>query len=258
MRYIDRRFLLPVAAATAWAQQQPPEAAKAEAALRARAEQFFQYQVDKKYRQAESLVADDSKDSYYDGNKFNIRNFRIQKVELSDNNTQAKLTIMARVTLAAPAAGQIDFDVPSTTLWKMEDGKWVWYVDQAASVQTPFGSVKAQSVDAAPAPLAMQGKAPDVSTLLNMVKVDRDSIVLTKESPQQSVSVSNDLPGEVDLELGSDHIDGFKAEIQKKHLAGGEKTLIEFTATGEKTEARVVRVVVSPLGTELDIRVTKQ
>ena len=60
MRYIDRRFLFPVAAATAWAQQPSPATAEAEAALRARAEQFFQLQVDKKYRPAEAMVAEDT------------------------------------------------------------------------------------------------------------------------------------------------------------------------------------------------------
>src|SRR3954463_4961584 len=99
MRYIDRRFLLPIAAATtAWAQQSP-EAAQAEAELRARVDQFFQLQVDKKFRQAESMVADDSKDAYYDGNKYNIKGFKIDRIELLDGNTKAKVTIKGGVTL---------------------------------------------------------------------------------------------------------------------------------------------------------------
>ena len=44
-------------AITAWAQQTNPAASKAEKALRARAQQFFQLEVDKKYRQAEAFVA---------------------------------------------------------------------------------------------------------------------------------------------------------------------------------------------------------
>ena len=104
MRYIDRRFLLPLAAATAWAQQPSPEAAAAEAALRARVEQFFQLQVAKKYRQAEALVAEDSKDSYYEANKYNIKSFRIDKVEFLEGGTHARVTIKAKVTVMAPAA----------------------------------------------------------------------------------------------------------------------------------------------------------
>src|SRR4051794_20209879 len=103
MRYIDRRFLLPIAAVTTvWAQQQSPEAAQAEAELRARVDQFFQLQVDKKFRQAESLVADDSKDAYYDGNKYNIKGFKIDTIQLLDDNTRAKVTIKGRVTFVMP------------------------------------------------------------------------------------------------------------------------------------------------------------
>src|SRR5580704_7107848 len=102
MRYIDRRFLFPVAAATAWAQQPSPAAAEAEAALRARAEQFFQLQVDKKYRPAEAMVADDTKDLYYNGKKFNITSFSIEKIEMLDDNAHARLTIKAKVKRAVP------------------------------------------------------------------------------------------------------------------------------------------------------------
>src|SRR5271154_6051875 len=109
MRYIDRRFLFPVAAVTAWAQQPSPAAAEAEAALRARAEQFFQLQVNKKYRPAEAMVADDTKDLYYDGSKFNIDNFSIQKIELLDDNTRAKVTIKTKVTRIAPGFGAMVF-----------------------------------------------------------------------------------------------------------------------------------------------------
>ena len=39
-------------------------------------EQFLQLEVDKKYRQAETFVAEDTKDYYYDNGKPEINAFR--------------------------------------------------------------------------------------------------------------------------------------------------------------------------------------
>jgi hypothetical protein len=259
MKYSDSKFLFPVMAVTAWAQQPSPATREAEAALRTRAEQFFQLQVDKKYRQAEALVADDTKDNYYNGNKFSIKGFTIQRIELLDDNTRAKVTINGKVTLQIPTGGAVDLDAPSTTLWKLEAGQWVWYIDETAVVQTPFGPIKVQPGDGKSPQLTMPGKAPDIATLQNSVKIDRTSVELTAEAPEQTVSVSNELAGGVDLELGSVRdTDGFRAEIEKKHLEAGEKTLIHFTATKGKAAERVMQVLVSPLGSQLDIRVTKK
>ena len=258
MRYIDRRFLFPVAAATAWAQQQSPEAAKAEADLRDRASQFFQLQVEKKYRQAEAFVAEDTKDNYYGGNKFNIKNFRIQKIELRDDNTRATVSIMGGVTLAMPVGGAVQLDAPSTTLWKIEDGKWVLYVDPNLGVMTPFGPMKALESNAAPGTRPSPGNRPDLNSLQHPVTVDRNAVVLTPEAPRQTITASNALPGGVDLALSGDQLEGLTVEIEKKHLEAGEKTLIHFSATDGAPQTKVVRFLVSPLGSELDIEVTKK
>jgi hypothetical protein len=195
MRYIDRRFLFPAVAVTAWAQQPAPAAAEAEAAVRARAEQFFQLQVDKKYRPAEAMVADDTKDLYYDGRKFNINSFSIEKIEMLDGNTRAKVTIKAKVTRPVPTMGIVDFPALEETLWKLENGQWVYYVDQSAAVETPFGPMKAQKGVGASAPaMAMANKLANLSELRNLVKVDRNSIDLVGDGAAQTITVSNDLP----------------------------------------------------------------
>jgi hypothetical protein len=258
MRYIDRRFLLPVAAATVWAQQPSAAAAEAEAALRVRVEQFFQLQVDKKYRQAEALVAEDTKDAYYDGNKFNIKGFSVQKIELLDGNTKSRVTIKAKVTVIAPAAGPMEFEAPSTSLWKLEAGQWVYYIKQEPVVQTPFGKIDAAGVGGpAPKP-AEQGKAPDPVTLQSLVSVDPNSVAITKEAPRSEVTISNDFPGAVDLALTGDHLEGFSVELEKKHLEAGEKTRVRFEATeGVVPKSQVVRIIASPLNRQLDIQVNR-
>src|SRR4051795_5429639 len=102
---MNRKLLLVLVAATAFAEKNNPAVTKAEKALRARAQQFFQLETDKKYREGEALVATDSKDEYYNGGKYNIKAFTIQKVEFLDKNKRAKVTINAKVTLLMPQAG---------------------------------------------------------------------------------------------------------------------------------------------------------
>jgi hypothetical protein len=257
MRYIDRRFLLPVAAATAWAQQQTPEAAEAEAALRTRAEEFFKLQVDKKYRQAESMVAEDTKDLYYDNGKFNIKNFTVQKIELQDDNTRARVTGKARVTMVVQGASPIDLDAPSVTTWKMENGAWMYYVDQSQAVMTPFGRFK-PGVKAPSEPGLITSKLPDIATLQNAVKADRDAVTLTQDAPRQSVVITNSLPGGVDLALSGDHLEGISVKIARKHLEAGENTSVEFSETGGTPGSQSVTIVVSPLNTLLNIQVTRK
>ena len=87
---MDRKLLLPVVAVTAWAQQANPAAVEAEKAVRARAQEFFDLQVGKKYRQGEAMVAEDSKDDYYNGDKYSFKSFTIQRVELSDREYQGQ------------------------------------------------------------------------------------------------------------------------------------------------------------------------
>jgi hypothetical protein len=257
MKYIDRRFLFPVAVATAWAQQPSPAVAEAEAALRAKAEQFFQLQVDKKFRQAESLVAEESKDDYYNGNKYDIKGFKIDKIEWHDGNSRAVLTIKAKIMVMIPGLGPTSFEAPSNSFWKLENGQWLWYIDKTAAAQTPFG-VSRQGQDpatTASSSLNMTGKAPDLSILRASVKIDRDSVELTADGSRQTVTVSNELPGGVDLKLRSDRIPEVTAELEKKHLEAGEKTVISLRASTGSGHAGVVSLIVSPIAAQLDIHV---
>jgi hypothetical protein len=252
---MDRKLLLPVVAVTAWAQQTNPAAAEVEKAVRARAQEFFDLQVGKKYRQAESMVAEDSKDEYYNGHKFNFKSFKIQKVELSDQNTRASVTILAKVTLVMPQAA-FDFDAPITTAWMVESGQWVLYFEHPTELRTPFGIIKPNTGDAKSTPFGMVGAGPSAAALQEPVKIDRKSVVLTAGGAPEMVAIANTLPGGVDLEVRSDPVSGLSADLEKKHLEAGEKTSLRFQATGDGGRKGVVHLLVSPIGVQLDIPVT--
>jgi hypothetical protein len=255
MKYIDHRFLFPVAAVTAWAQQPAPAAAEAEAALRARVEQFYQLQVDKKFRQAEALVAEESKDDYYNRSKLNIKQFSIQKIEWFDDNSRARVTLKGKIDVRIAQLGDQAFDMPLTTSWKVENGQWVWYIDRELSSQTPFGRID-RSTDAArspadrPPPVRM-----DIATLMNQVTLDGTSVILNASNPLQTLTVSNNLSGAINLELTDPRLEGVSIEVERSTLNAGEKSAIRFRRTSETKSSGVVRIVASPLNKVFEIRV---
>jgi hypothetical protein len=255
MKYIDRRFLFPVAAVTAWAQQPSPASPEVEAALRARVEQYYQLQVDRKFRQAESMVAEDSKDDYYNRAKQDIKGFSIKQIEWLDNN-RARVTIAGKVVLKAPLIGAQEFEMPLLTSWKVENGQWVWYVDRDLAGRTPFGKIAVNpSVDTAKGAAAPSAAGIDPATLLNQVTLDSTSVTLNASNPVQTVTVTNHLPGPITLELRKPQLDGVSIEVEKSDLKAGEKIAIRFSLTGEAKSSGVVRLVASPLNQEFEIQV---
>jgi hypothetical protein len=254
MRYIDRRFLFPVAAVTAWAQQPTPAAAEAEAALRARVEQFYQLQVDKKFRQAEALVAEESKDDYYNRSKLDIKEFSIDKIEWLDGNSRARVTLKGKIVIRVAQLGNQAFDMPLSATWKIENGQWVWYIDRELGSQTPFGRID-PSTGTARSPLDRSAAGIDVATLMNQVTLDKASVMLNASNPTQTITVSNNMPGAVNLELIDPRLEGVSIEVERSTLKAGEKSAIRFRRTSEAKSSGVVRIVASPLNKVFEIQV---
>jgi len=251
---MDRRLLFPAIAVTAWAQQVSPANAEAEKAVRARAEKFLQLEVDKNFRAAWALVADDTQDYFFNSGRPDIESFVIEKIELSDNNTRARVTFRVKATLRAPGVGSQVFEFPGTSTWKIENGDWYWYVDQS-SIDTPFGKVAAPHASSGGSARLMP-VIPDLAALQNKISVDRTSVVLSDAEPMQSVKISNAMPGSIGLEVTSGEIEGITVELEKKQLNAGEAAELRFRLTGNSKASGTVRVTCSPLGKQLDIHVT--
>src|SRR5437879_6149024 len=117
---MDRRLLLVPASALFAHAQSSPEAIDAEKNLRQRVEEFYQLQQDNKFRQAEALVAEDSKDLYYNARKTEVRGFRVEKIELTDSS-HAKVTVKAKVVMLF--AGAQIVEMASEGTWKLDNGQ---------------------------------------------------------------------------------------------------------------------------------------
>ena len=260
---MDRRLLFPAVAATAWAQQTSPAAAEAEKALRDRVQQFYQLQVDKKYRQAEGMVADDTKDDYYNMRKPDIKGFTIGNVELLENNTFAKVLVKGKVVILMPGAGAQVLEFPTPTTWKIEHGEWRWYISEEARKSTPFGKMNTSDGTTEVAK-AHEGEAPggiehpDVGALQGKITIDTTNVELTRHKRDQSVTITNGLPGPLDLRIDphAEKIAGLKVTADKTHLESGQSAVVQFHLYGEKKLTDIVEIVGFPVNQVFDIQVT--
>jgi hypothetical protein len=256
------RVLIPFLAVAAWAQEQPaPPPSDAETALRARVEQFYQFQVDKKYRQAEAIVAEDTKDDYYNGRKPDIKGFTIGSVEMDKDNTKAKVVMKVKSLILIPGAGAQVMEMSPPTYWKIENGQWCWYIPAELRSATPFGSMR--TGDNAARELDRKGQAPggiehpDVGALQGRITIDKTLVELSADAPDSVVTITNGLPGGVDLRLDphAETIKGLGVKVDKIHLEQGEKTTVHLHLTGKEKIADVVEIAAFPLNVPLDITV---
>lgn len=166
----------------------------AEAALRKRAEEFFELQVQNKFRQSEALVADESKDDYYVSHKPKIEGFKISKIEMLEGGKRARIITLTKAQVTLAGAPTQVFEIPALSSWKLIDGKWYWYMDREMLRQTPFGTAK-EGTGSRDGALGLPGSAPSINELQAGVRLSRNSVTLLPDGRVETVTVTNHLPG---------------------------------------------------------------
>jgi len=233
----------------------PPDV---EEALRARITGFYQAHVEKKFRQADQFVADDTKDFYYEANKPTYLSFEIGKIIYSDNFTKAKAIINCKMRVIIPGFPEpIMAPVPST--WKLENRQWYWYVDQTRGRETPFGTMK--PVEGAPSgggSFPSLASAPDIETLWKSVRADKNAVQLSaKTASSDQVTISSKLPGSISLQLDAPKTPGLEVVLDRTELKTGEEAKITFRSEPqEKPVTRIAEVRVRVMPTNQVIPIT--
>jgi hypothetical protein len=253
-----RLFFYPAAASVVWAQQQAtPAEDEAKKALEARAQTYYQLMVEKKYRQAEALVAEESKEDYYAGNKPDIKGFEILRSDIREDGQKATVTIKAKVLMLMMGAAQI-FEMPTPTYWKLDNGEWSWYIPEEVKHVTPFGKMKSDAKPGETGHSDEKGRAPEFRAMVGQVTIDKTSVTLNSKELRQTVVIENGLPGPLDLRLDPhvQAIKGLTVKADKLHLEGGQKAEIEIRWNGKVSVADTVEIVAFPLNRVFDIRVT--
>ena len=244
---------------------QPRAAQKAEAsapaavdqALRARVNQFYQLQVDGKFRQAEALIAEDTKDYYYSGSKPKYLSFQIMGVAYSEDFTRAKVSVMGEQYVMAPGftAQPFKFTFPST--WKLEDGQWCWYVDSDTRRMTAVGKGKepTTTVPAGTGHLPAIPTEADMAFIFTQVKADRTAVSL-KPGESAQVTITNTAQGPMSLSLQGAAA-GVDVRLDRPNLSAGEKAVLNLEAR-EGAQSGRLAIHVEQTGQEIPIQVTIQ
>lgn len=228
-------------------QQAPPAIDKA---LRDRITQFYQLQVDGKYRQAEALVAEDTKDFYYMANKPKYLGFTIKSITYSDDFTKAKALVETKMVVMVPGFADRPVPVPTPSRWKVVNGEWYWYIDENDLNQTPFGRVKPgpelkENASAAP----VMPSQEEIARMLSAVKPDKTQLELKPDVANSGQFViANSLPGKVKLALQVPKAPGFSAHLDTTELQPNSKATV--TVEWKPGEYRVPRFVVVTVGVQ--------
>lgn len=261
---MSRTFAFLLLISGLWAQTEgnildkaPPEV---DAALRDRISKFYQAHVDRKLiRQADQYVAEDTKDFFFESNKPSYLAFQIGNITYSDNFTKAKVIVNCKMVVNMPGFTNTPMTIPAPSTWKIENGQWVWYVDQKLGRETPFGRMKPAEGAVSGGGLPSLASAPDVQSLWKSVRADKNSVELSEGRESADVTISSKMPGTVSLRLDYSKTPGLEIALDRTELKTGEQAKVSLHFQPQKKAAAKtveVRVMVQPTNQLIPIAVT--
>ena len=233
----------------------PKPPARVDAALRARVQEFYDLHVKGQFRKAEELVAEDTKDFYYSANKTKYLSFEISRIDYSANFTKANVVMLCEQYIMMPGFTDHPMKVPIPSAWKLENGKWYWYVDQDALLNTAWGRMKPGPFreKGAPQPPALASIPTSADFLFKQVQLDKSAVRL-KAGESAEVTITNGAPGPMMLSV-PEALPGLEAKLDKSTLpAGGKAPLTLRAAKGAKSG--VLNVQVEPIMQLLPLQIT--
>jgi hypothetical protein len=234
-------------------------------ALRARITQFYQLHVDGKFRAADALVAEESKDAFFMADKTRCRSFQIIKINYSDDYTRATAAVSCDTDLVLPI-GVFPVKMPIGSKWKAVDGQWMWYTDPVSEkgLATPIGvDIPANKEPAAagpsPAPPGMATGPVDLEGVSRLVNADRQRVTFDPATAgEQRVVVANGMPGRVTLTLQPAQLEGFELSLDRTSLEQGQSAALSIRynpSPDRRPTAATVNVVVAPVFKTIPIQI---
>ena len=244
----------------------PPSAV--DKALRARVNEFFQYHVDGTFMKALDLVAEDTKEFYFNQAKVKLTAFKIDDIKYTDDNFNKAIVTTTIKRMWKLQGTENEVQVPMTTGWKVENDKWVWYHDEAVNPWiTPMGpsdipGMKRGMDGSVELPKDMSEAAARTAaeSIIKQSTMDRQIVTLTPEKPSTDQLVfHNGNPGWLLVSLsGTGQVPGLTTELSKTTLGRGEDAIVKFKyePAGKLPEKPVMMwLKVEPLGLIFDIEV---
>ncbi len=227
-------------------------------ALRARINQFYEFHVKAKFREAEALVADDTKDFFYDRNKPQYEGFEIMRIEYSDGYTRAKATVGVEQRIMMPGFEGKIMKIPAPSYWKLvknandKEPQWYWYVDQEILSDSPFGKMKG-GPDTSKGTLQLPPMPGDMAQLMAMVSPEKSEAIV-KAGESDHIQIPNKMQGPITLTLQG-KIEGIEAALDTTTVEPGKSATLTVKA-GSGAKNGTLTIMVSPLGKAIPIQVT--
>jgi hypothetical protein len=226
--------LLPIPAAAQNLRKAPEEVEKA---LLARVDRFYTAFKEHRFRQAEALVAEESRDQFYNMQKAPIFGYKVENIDWDDSFHTALVLVTCRVN--TPRAGPNGMPVPVTGKWQLIDGEW-YLVIKPTNV-SPFGPM---SFDLSAPPQEKPPQTGDRPTLESIaagaIKVEPEKLVISREGDgvvTQSVVITNNLPGALDVAIEAPDLPGLKLVNAGKSIAA--KSQMTFQVVYDQKLGRI-------------------
>lgn len=201
--------------------------------LKERIEFFFQSHKDKKFRQADQAVHEESKDAFFAADKLTFREFKLVSIAYEENFTRARAVVEIDAEIVAPGFGAMKTHRPIATFWKVDSGKWWWYIPKLDN-ETAFGTMKPgpelpAGVKPMTAPALFEQNQMTPEKLRASVKVDRTEVLLKSHEPsEESITFTNNFIGDVHLKIQSDDLPDLTVKAEKEVLKTGESGKVFF------------------------------
>ncbi len=233
----------------------PPDV---EEALRKRVDQFYSLYRDGKFRQAEVLVAQESRELYYSMSKVPIRGFKVESIDWAKDFKTASVLVV--FISAHPRAASANLPIPVTGKWKLVKGLWYLLIEKREN--TPWGPMTFSDPRKG-VPEAFQRPTPE-TLAVNAVRHEPSSLTFSARAGQPvsgTVTITNNMPGTVQLKLETLSVPGLQATLSTQNVAakGQAKLQIQYDPrAGRPTGTTEVRVQVEPIGQVIRIPVEFQ
>jgi hypothetical protein len=237
----------------------PPEVTQA---LRARVEQFYQAHVDGKYRLADQVVAEESKDVFFAMAKPKYLGFEIVRINyLSEKFTLAEAVVSCKSTWFLRGEN-LPINMPGTSQWKLIDGQWYVYFPPVTERQTPFGMMHSGPGNVDPkAGGSVLPADPKVlaQRILEAVRADKNELILRGYEPSSGeVRVTNGMQGPIRLavDLGGGFA-GLSYSLDKAEIKAGEVGVVKFVVDPKDKSPKPVldaKISVEPTNQVLPVR----
>jgi hypothetical protein len=254
-----------------FAQTPPPDV---DAALRSRVKEFMGYHITGEFMKAFGLVAEDTREYYFGTQKNQFLSFEIGDISYSDDFTKAVVEVQGKrkIRLSAEFPETI-VDQPMKMTWKIENGKWVWYVKMTLECPTPmscdphgkpWAQQQAQAADnAIPLPKLDQKSMDDAAKkILTQSTLDKPNIAFTAGvASSERVVFHNGAQGGVKVYVEQPEVPGLTATIEKNDVLANEDVAINLhwqPGKGDPPLGLTVKVDVEPFGQVFPIAIRFQ